>query len=518
MLSLLKQLCQGQSSLPRSVRSLYNQHMQQKTRPSLDDISTTLHTVSASFSRVFIVIDALDGCDVLDGCLAKLLSGVFDLQAREAANILATSRFIPDIADWFANSTKLEIYATKEDLEMYLEDHMANLPQFVLGHAALQRSIIATILDAADGMFLLADIYFRSLYDKPSIGAIRDALEDLRKRCSYVHEGQKARVLSDAYRKVMEAITGQENGLRDLAVQILSWITCATRPLSILELWHALAVRTGTEEFNEDYIPEIETIISSCVGLVTIDEKSGIIRLVHYTTQEYLENTQSHWFPGAHSMITGVCTTYLSYSKYAGGLPRRKDRLLQLDPLYDYAVHNWAYHARVSSSCEASLYFLRKQGQVKASREVVDDGSAVYENRPHFPGETTGLHLAALYGLREAAYILMNECDVNTTDCCGMTPLSWAAKAGTDDIALLLIQKGAKIDAKDNIWGRTPLLHAVNDGHVAVIRLLLKKGANIEARPDYTLEQPLCRMSTQISKQTVGMGFTGSTKIETNSV
>jgi hypothetical protein len=65
----------------------------------------------------------------------------------------------------------------------------------------------------------------------------------------------------------------------------------------ISELQHALAVEVGEAELDEENLPEIEDIVSVCAGLVTIDEESGIIRLVHYTTQEYFERTQRQWFP-----------------------------------------------------------------------------------------------------------------------------------------------------------------------------------------------------------------------------
>ena len=45
-------------------------------------------------------------------------------------------------------------------------------------------------------------------------------------------------------------------------------------------------------KLDEENLPEIEDMVSVCAGLVTIDEESNIIRLVHYTTQEYFERTQ----------------------------------------------------------------------------------------------------------------------------------------------------------------------------------------------------------------------------------
>ncbi len=55
------------------------------------------------------------------------------------------------------------------------------------------------------------------------------------------------------------------------------------------ELQYAIAVEIGESELDEENLPDIEDIISVCAGLVTIDEQSGVIRLVHYTTQEYFE-------------------------------------------------------------------------------------------------------------------------------------------------------------------------------------------------------------------------------------
>jgi hypothetical protein len=90
----------------------------------------------------------------------------------------------------------------------------------------------------------------------------------------------------------MERVERQGPNSVQFAKQVLSWITCAKRPLTTMELQHALAVVIGESELDEDNLPEIEDIVSVCAGLVTIDNESGILRLVHYTTQEYFTRTQ----------------------------------------------------------------------------------------------------------------------------------------------------------------------------------------------------------------------------------
>ena len=129
--SLLKQLSQTRSSLPDSVKALYDQHKNKRTRPSFDEISRTLQSVAAMYSRVFIVIDALDECQASDGCRTRFLKEIFKVQTKSGANIFATSRFIPEITERFQGSISLEIRASEEDVRRYLDGHMFRLPGFV---------------------------------------------------------------------------------------------------------------------------------------------------------------------------------------------------------------------------------------------------------------------------------------------------------------------------------------------------------------------------------------------------
>jgi hypothetical protein len=91
-------------------------------------------------------------------------------------------------------------------------------------------------------------------------------------------------VLDDAYGEAIKRIDRQPAGARLLAKRALSWITYAQRLLTTKELCHALAIQPGDKALNNDNIYDVEDVISVCAGLVTVDEESDIIRLVHYTT------------------------------------------------------------------------------------------------------------------------------------------------------------------------------------------------------------------------------------------
>ncbi|KAH0559681.1 hypothetical protein GP486_003801 [Trichoglossum hirsutum] len=153
--SLLKQLAESQSSLPGSVKDLYNQHKQKRIRPSLDEILRVLRSVAMIFSRAFIIVDALDECQVSDNCRARFLSELFILQMH-GANIFATSRFIPEILDRFETSVSVEIRAANDDVAKYIEGHVGQLPSIVKENQQLQGEIKAGISEAVDGMYVLS--------------------------------------------------------------------------------------------------------------------------------------------------------------------------------------------------------------------------------------------------------------------------------------------------------------------------------------------------------------------------
>ena len=50
----------------------------------------------------------------------------------------------------------------------------------------------------------------------------------------------------------------------------------------MVELQHALAVKVGKPRLNKENLPQFRDIVLVYAGLVTIDDKSRIIRLVHY--------------------------------------------------------------------------------------------------------------------------------------------------------------------------------------------------------------------------------------------
>jgi ankyrin repeat protein len=315
-----------------------------------------------------------------------------------------------------------------------------------------------------------------SLTDKITPREITRALERLPK-------GSDA--LDLAYKEAIRRIQGQKPGCAELAWRVLSWITCAKRPLTSIELQHALAIEAGDSELGEDNLPDIRETVSLCAGLVVIDEEGDIIRLVHYTAQEYFEQIQTSLFPDAQDDIAVVCITYLSFNAFETGFcltDKEFEARLRLHPLYQYAARNWGYHARAASTKveRLTLNFLGSEQKVLAA------GQAMIASFPGFsqrvPGQLTGVHLAEYFELHQViSALLKNGHHPDSKDNYGQTPLSWAAENGHEAVARQLLEEGAELESRDN-YGQTPLLWATRNGHEAVVKLLLERGANLESK------------------------------------
>ncbi|PLB36747.1 nucleoside phosphorylase [Aspergillus candidus] len=355
--SLLKQLCQDRPFLPDIVRHFYNKHKNKRTRPLLGEIIQAVISVAAMYSRVFIIVDALDECQASDGYLSGFLTQLIHLQAQCGLNIFVTSRLVPQVMEKFKSSTKLEIRAHDQDIRRYLSARISQLQRTLL--ASRVDEVHDNITKAADGMFLLAQLQFESVRTQKTIKKVRGALKRLPIGVAYEH----------VYNDTMQRIRELDSNSRDLAKDTLSWITFAKRPLSPAELQHALAVEHDEPDLDHDNLPQVEEMISVCAGLITVDKDSNIIRFAHYTMKEYFQQAQKHWFPDAEVKITRTCISYLSFHAFETGpcqTGRELTERLQMYPLYDYAACNWGHHARDASTlCPEAVKFLNYDGKIQ---------------------------------------------------------------------------------------------------------------------------------------------------------
>lgn len=279
------------------------------------------------------------------------------------------------------------------------------------------------------------------------------------------------------------------------------WIVFAERPLARVELQHALAIEDADLKFDPEKVRTIERILSTCAGLVTVDEGSDTVRLAHFTTQEYFMAKQNEYFPSAQSDITAACVTYLCFEglwEHVFCHPSRtcSDLICQLE---GYVANNWGHHARKH---EASS--LHTSPSVKGF--LIDEKLVGYSwayirgTRLHQPSVRTvvyplryrvgayGLHVAVHFNLIHAAEALMERgVDVDYNPDGTQTPLMAAAVAGNERFVRLLLDKGAVVDREGRV-GSNALVAAWKGRHIRIVTMLLDEGASLRRATEISEE------------------------------
>jgi hypothetical protein len=111
------------------------------------------HAVAALYKDgVFVIIDALDDCQMSDNVRFKFIKVLLCLQSKETnVNLLAISWPVPDILKAFDGHSRLEIVIRRDDIEIYMRNQISNW-RAVSKYPDLQHEIISYIADVADGM------------------------------------------------------------------------------------------------------------------------------------------------------------------------------------------------------------------------------------------------------------------------------------------------------------------------------------------------------------------------------
>jgi hypothetical protein len=98
--SLLRQIVQGRRAISDDVKSFFERHRRQTSRPTLDQLKDVLISEIRTRSKVLIIVDALDECREDDTTRALLLEVLRSLPRQ--VNLMVTS--LPSI-NWTRRET-----------------------------------------------------------------------------------------------------------------------------------------------------------------------------------------------------------------------------------------------------------------------------------------------------------------------------------------------------------------------------------------------------------------------------
>ncbi|KAJ7273817.1 ankyrin repeat-containing domain protein [Mycena rebaudengoi] len=445
------------------AHTLYDMHYEKRTSPTLEEMHTLLRSAVAEYSKVYFIIDALDEYPEIQR--HSLLKHLTTFGAE--VNLLLTSRphIKPDI--FFPNTPSLEVQAAEEDIRRYIDAQIQNSPR----------------------------------------------LSNHVQSCPELHQEIETKIIS--------RMDGIAKRTKLLPSQFSHGWTNAKRPLSVAELLEAIAIEPGTKSLDREVVVEMPVVLSVCAGLIIVDQDSTV-RLIHYTTQGYLDSVQASKFPLAQTEIAQGCLTYLLYDDFVH-LPKGRHKLWALQgkhALLEYSFQHGLIHA--AGEPEAMLQHLILDFLGQASRwdyfwNVIrynrGHASSPWEFLRSFYGQLqfrTKLHFAALFNLQETVqnilaldpdlwdqkkdelllvsssfgYVGMVELllkkgvDVNVLDGKYGNILNAASYHGKEEIVQLLIERGANVNAQVGEYGNA-LQTAAYHGKNEVVRLLIEKGANV---------------------------------------
>ena len=149
--ALCLQLVDNSETPPESIESLYRDHGNKRTRPTIKEILIVLHELLKQPKSTYVIVDALDECSAeVRSFLVRELKAL-----RTKIRLLATTRPIDKIVEEFQDGLIVDISAREDDLSRYIESRIASsgkLSNLLRGHITLATDIKERIISKASGM------------------------------------------------------------------------------------------------------------------------------------------------------------------------------------------------------------------------------------------------------------------------------------------------------------------------------------------------------------------------------
>jgi len=257
--------------------------------------------------------------------------------------------------------------------------------------------------------YFIIDLYLRTVLRRFLLVSLNmDAIlgeVTIRQRRKKLREMTRGGRLGDAYTATLSRLKAQKGYKSVLGLKVLMWVLYSERPLLADELCHALGVEIGSADLDPENIPTLRTVVSSCLGLVTIEANSSTVRLVHFTLQEHLLRDPT-LFHSPHSEIAEVCLTYLNFCCIRDLSPTLRSAPA-IAPFLEYASLYWGRYTREGMTEGIKILALRLLGRfdehISAQLLLLRHYHRIFEE-PYYSGTMgptgfTGLHGVAFLGI-----------------------------------------------------------------------------------------------------------------------
>ena len=348
-----------------------------------------------------------------------------------------------------------------------------------------------------------ATVSLRQIEEQINISGI---LETLRKTPEDIYD--------EIVHDVLHMINLQCEPRAKLARRILAIVIAAKEPMTAEAMCHALGMSYSLETCQHDtpskldkhLVPDVGVIVKCCEGLVAIDPVTRLVTMVQGDAADCMRRGRSNRLPNSRSgpppnkdhfsygemtMLAAVSVAYLSMSTFERGPCHRLAALgkrLDKYPFLEYAARHWGYHFRelmdhglINSAIGHALRrLLRKAKSLESILQVRDLDADVLrlleasqEGKEHDQGldstqirsGVSALQVVSGYGLEGMVRDLLAQKPATSfePDSFGTSAIHEAARAGWDDIVVILINAGADPFSTDRN-GKSPLDYATQNG------------------------------------------------------
>ncbi|KAH6909928.1 hypothetical protein BKA70DRAFT_1148496, partial [Coprinopsis sp. MPI-PUGE-AT-0042] len=422
--SLVKQTLERHPDCRAVVENAYARHLRESTEPTEAQLLGLLQELADCMTCTFFILDALDEAPT------KIQLAVVKAFASLNVKVFITSRVLKTVESYFPQAHTFPIIAQDVDLDLHIAKGIDDIPdlQHLLRQAdpSLREEVFSTVKQNCGGMFLHAALQLDALSECLDARDVRETLQAFPSSIEDFYHQTWARICSQGRKQ-------------------------------------ALATCPDTHRFKPDLRVTGATLISLCRGLVIVEEESRLVRLVHYTAKDTLEDLLRESFPHPHSYIANVCMTHLT------GCGFQTQSGLRERPLLAYASEAWVFHARAGLSKEESEHrtanFINKCNAFPAFTSL--DKSRLFDI-------LAPLHIVGLYHLPWALAMDVSLGNLNEpTKLNQQTPLIIASRSGHEGfVAHLISLSDVEVNLAD-AGGCSALMMAAWHGHKSAVKLLL---------------------------------------------
>jgi WD40 repeat protein len=341
----------------------------------------------------FWVLDGLDEAES-PGVLCDLMTKI---NSAASIRILLVSRPTKDLlsalsANGYLHREEIQTRDTAEDIQAHVSEAVSRI---IPDNINEQRTkVIDSILSKANGSFLWVKLALERVKDNWYTP------DDIQTALDGIPEG-----MDTMYTRMIEDVAAQSGRNRTLAVDILTWASCAFRPLDVEELAVAL-----NNDFAFENIQSLAAAIADVCGNFVVVKKSQV-SLIHETARTFLLAERSRLIISidrgkSHERIAIVCMKFLSnFPKWREAFSVAQDtnsnstsdqqstsHAALNDPFLWYATTYWAYHVSCASAEMGKCEILQN-----AVFEFLDKYALLWINAVALEGDLRILTRSAAY-------------------------------------------------------------------------------------------------------------------------